>query len=363
MSAPPLLEEDMIDDMNPKERKKAFRDGRDIDRLPGWYFPEEYCSRLTGITMREYYLEPAKQAKAIIAAYDRWELDVVEMMFGIGMSFGTERAFPEDDYPVVVKTVDPTEREIEAWALEDPKTNPMMRPNWQVLEELLDKLGETGKSEIVAMIPMPVTMAATTIGVERFLKKLIRDPDYIHLLVGKLTDLIVEALQALRGYDVTFWIGDPIASGSMLKPEQYRVFAKPYQTKVVDAAKAVVPQNAHMLHMCGNTTKLWEDMADTGAELINIDDSIDFADANRRVSDRVHLVGNVAPMTMLIGKEEDIINDVKACIRIAKEAKLLPVPGFGDAPPIASPAGNFDILYAAHRKYAKYPIDFSKLEK
>ncbi|MDR0851951.1 MAG: uroporphyrinogen decarboxylase family protein [Clostridiales Family XIII bacterium] len=349
----------MIDDMRPRERKRAFLEGRDIDRLPGWYFPENYCGNLTGITMREYYLDPAKQIEAILATHTRWELDTVQTMFNIGLDLGTEMEFPENGYAVTSKTIDPTEKEIESWALDDPRTNPApaVRTSWYILNELIDKLGETEKAEISVMVPGPFTMASSTIGTERFLKKLIRDPDYVHLLVGKLTDLIIEGVQALRGYDVIFWTGDPIASGSMIKPDQYRTFAKPYMTRIVNALKDVVPQNEHMLHMCGNTTKIWEDMADTGTQMINIDETIDFADARRRVGDRTRLVGHVAPMTMLIGSEEDVINDLKASIKDAWGAKRMLIPGFGDAPPMASPIKNFDALFAAHRKYAKWPVD------
>jgi uroporphyrinogen decarboxylase len=180
--------------------------------------------------------------------------------------------------------------------------------------------------------------------------------------VGKLTDLTVEAISAIKGLDVLTWLGDPIASGSMLGTEQYRIFAKPYQRRVIEAVRAAVPQNDHMLHMCGNTARLWEEMADTGAKLINIDDSIDFADASRRIGDRVHLVGNIAPMTMLIGKADDIEKDVKRSIRDSARAKTLPIPGFGDAPPLSAPIENFDILYAALRKYAKWPLDFEVLQ-
>jgi uroporphyrinogen decarboxylase len=347
----------MLDDMRPRERKKAFREGKDMDRLPTWAFPQDYLKRLVGTTLKEYHMNPRKQIEATLKAYERWELDVVEMGFNIGLDLGVERGFPSDeDYAVVTKTIDPTEKEIESWGIEDPKSNPKARGSWDMLDELQDKLGVQDKAEIALMIPMPFSMAAMSIGIEKFLKKLIRDPDYIHLLVGKIAELIAEAVPALKGYDFLVWTGDPIASGSMLKLEQYRTFALPYQKRVIDALKKVVlHEDQIMLHMCGNTTKLWEAMADTGVKLINIDDTIDFADASRRVGDRLHVVGNIAPMTMLLGTPEDIENDVKASVKNGMRGKLLPIPGFGDAPPIASPLENFDTLYAALRKHAKYP--------
>ncbi|MDR1570947.1 MAG: hypothetical protein LBS32_00305 [Clostridiales Family XIII bacterium] len=352
----------MIDDMRPKERKKAFHAGRDIDRLPTWCFPQDYCSRLTGDKLRDYHLDPSRQVRAILAAHERWELDVVETVFNLGLDLGVKREHLEEDgYPTVVKTIDPSEKEIESWAIEDPRTNPQVRPSWQMLEELQDRLGVPDKAEIALLIPMPFTTAATSIGTDRFLKKLIRDPGYVHLLVGKITDLTVQAISALKGMDVMTWVPDPVASGSMLRLDQYKTFAKPYQARVMKALQEALPHNDHMLHMCGNTTKLWEEMADTGAKAMNIDDSIDFADASRRVGDRVHLMGNIAPMTMLIGSPADIEEDVKRSIRSSARAKTPPIPGFGDSPPLASPVENFDILYAALRKYASCPIDFESL--
>jgi uroporphyrinogen decarboxylase len=102
-------------------------------------------------------------------------------------------------------------------------------------------------------------------------------------------------------------------------------------------------------------------MADAGAKLINIDETIDFADASRRVGDRLHLVGNVAPMTMLLGSEEDVKEDIKRSIRESFGREQLPIIGFADGPPMTSKLENFDTLYASFREYTKFPIDVSKL--
>jgi uroporphyrinogen decarboxylase len=351
----------MKDDLTPRQRKIAFREGKDIDRLPTWFYPHEYCGNLIGLTMREFYTDPAKQAAAILAAVDRWDLDIVQTGVPLGVDLGAKREFPENDYPRVVKTIEGSVQEIESWVAADPKGNPQAKAAWDIFDDLYSKLVVTEKSEIAVMVGMPFTMAATAIGVEKFLKKLIRDPEYIHLIVGKATDLVVESVQALKGYDVLTWVADPVASGSMLRRDQYRTFAQPYQTRVLNALAEVIPNNDHCLHMCGNTTKIWEDMADAGAKLINIDETIDFADASRRVGDRLHLVGNVAPMTMLIGSEEDVIEDLKRSIRESYGRKYLPIIGFADGPPLASKIENFDTLFANFRTYTKYPVNVQAL--
>lgn len=352
----------MQDEMTPRQRKKAFREGRDIDRLPTWAFPQDYCSRLIGATLREYMTDTKTFLKGVLTADARWDFDVVEMMIPLGIDLGVERSMPEDDYGVVTKTIDPTEKEIESWGVEDVRTNPAAQPGWERLEALQDALAAKDRAEISLMVSMPFTTAAMSLGTDKFLKKLIRDPDYVHLIVGKLADMIVQAVQAFKGLDVLYWCPDPVASGSMLSLAQYRTFAQPYTAKVLHALQEIAPHPDHVnLHMCGNTTRLWEAMADTGALLMNIDETIDFADASRRVGDRVHLVGNVAPMTMLIGSEQDVIEDVKRSIRDAAGGKALPIPGFADSPPLKSPVENHDALHRALREYAKWPLDEERL--
>ena len=69
-----------------------------------------------------------------------------------------------------------------------------------------------------------------------------------------------------------------------------------------------------ILHICGGTTPLLEQMADTGVTGLSIDAPVNVKEAKEKVGDRVALVGNVAPNTLFFGKPEEVFEEAKNSI-------------------------------------------------
>jgi uroporphyrinogen decarboxylase len=350
----------MKDDLTPKQRKKAIREGKPVDRLPNLFSVEDVAHKITGIKVSEFNLDVKKQIAATVAAYERFELDIVEVVSPAGGVIGNEMVFPDNSSPYIKAPLDLDEEALANINLVDAKTHPVFADFFRVLDGLIERVGD--KTEVGVLTPGPLTTAARAIGVDNFLKKMITNPDYIHLLLATVTDVIVASVRSLSGYDVIFDIKDPVASGSLLRPEFYRTFAKPYQTRLIKAMNEACPDNTHVLHICGNTSKIWEDMAETGASIISIDNAMDLEQVKQRVGDKISISGNIKPSdTMLLGTEQDVVNNLKSCLKKAYDAKKTYYPAFGCALPLGTPIQNLDVLYEAHRKYAKFPINVEEL--
>ena len=69
--------------------------------------------------------------------------------------------------------------------------------------------------------------------------------------------------------------GDAVAS--LISPEMYREFARPYERRVCEAIHNC--GGLVKLHICGNTTALLNDMINSGADLFNVDHLVDFETA------------------------------------------------------------------------------------
>ncbi|HBC91732.1 MAG TPA: uroporphyrinogen decarboxylase, partial [Pelotomaculum sp.] len=82
--------------------------------------------------------------------------------------------------------------------------------------------------------------------------------------------------------------------GSLIGPKQYKEFSFPYMKELVEAVKEAggAPPT---LHICGNTKKIWQAMADTGAAVLSIEDKIDLSEIKHAVGDRVMIAGNIRP--------------------------------------------------------------------
>ncbi len=128
-------------------------------------------------------------------------------------------------------------------------------------------------------------------------------------------DCTISFLREAAKLGVSFGIADPTASGSLISPRLFREFAFPYLkelTAAITGTGAPPPQ----LHICGNTKKIWQAMADTGAGALSLDNVIDLAEAKQAVGDRVVLVGNIRPAEpMLLGAPSVVIENAKDNLR------------------------------------------------
>jgi len=343
------------DEMTPKQRKKAIRENRPYDRLQNFFTIEDTAYKLTGIKVSEFHLDPKKQVEATIAAHERFGLDVVETVLPTGALWGTKTEFPDYRNPYVSEHIELKRGDIKNFCLDDAKTHPAFANFWRILDELFARVGD--EAEVGVLVSGPFSGAASIIGVQNFLKLLINDPEYVHELVAQVTDIEIQVVKALKGYDVIFDIKDPVASGTMIKAQQYREFVKPYHTKLLGAMNGVSP-NAHSLHICGNTSRILKDMADTGAGLISVDNMMDLSFVKSEIGDRAAIVGNVKPTdTMLLGTEQDVADDLKDCIKKAWDSEKTYIPAFGCGLPLGTPVENLDALFAALREFGKYPIN------
>jgi len=94
---------------------------------------------------------------------------------------------------------------------------------------------------------------------------------------------------------IGFNITDPVASGSLLSPKQYRTFSLPYTQRLVQAMKEESELEV-TIHICGDTSKILPDLAQTGVDFISLDQKVDLAEAKASVGDQVGIIGNVDPV-------------------------------------------------------------------
>lgn len=345
----------MRDQMTPRERYKAIAEGRPIDRIPHGFGLGEGAAKLIGIKVSEYCLEPKKQIEACVAAYRKYGLDSVGSFAGMTDIFGAKSVFPDYGTPYIGNTVQLTWDDLNRPYLEHPKTEPALRGFWDVLDGLNEAVGDEVRVNV--SLEGPFSEAGRIIGVESLLKNIIRDPEYAHAVLSKVVETQIKLVDALEGYDLSFGIFDPVASGTLINRSSYLEFAQPYEKKLFDAMTRVAGSKP-MLHICGNTSKILKDMAATGAGVLSIDNVMDLTFVKQEVGDIIPITGNVKPAeTMLLGTPQDVENDLRECLRKAWDSPAGYTPSFGCGLPIETPAENLDALFDALRKYGKYPLN------
>jgi uroporphyrinogen decarboxylase len=91
--------------------------------------------------------------------------------------------------------------------------------------------------------------------------------------------------------------GDSPAGPEMISPAMYREFAWPYERRLVDRAhQHGLP---YLLHICGNTDPILQDMVETQADCLELDQKTDAKLAHDLFQNKAVFVGNIDPSGVL----------------------------------------------------------------
>lgn len=146
-------------------------------------------------------------------------------------------------------------------------------------------------------------------------------------------------------------MGDAYASPNLISPNLYNTFALPFEKKTVKEVQT--GDKLYSIHICGDTSKIIEDMATTGAKVLEVDAMLDMKKARNIVPESTTLMGNIDPSGILyLGTREDIEGSVKNLVE-ATEGKGLIISS-GCAIGANVPADNMRTFIKAARKYGSY---------
>jgi len=172
----------------------------------------------------------------------------------------------------------------------------------------------------------PFSIAAYLFGMQRFLTLLAEiemgeaapdDERRVHQLLTMAADASTAFLKAqIDAGAHVLHLGDSLASTDVISPTMYRRFALPYHQQIfaeVNGRGAFT-----LLHICGDNTPILDALAETGANLLEIDHKMDLGLCKQRIGDRVYLIGNLDPVqTILHGSTEAVRRASRRCIEQA----------------------------------------------
>ena len=96
------------DQMTPKERLMAIKEGKQVDRLSLNAFIGEHAAWIQGLSIAEYHHSPEKMAKAQIEAYRTYHTDGISVgvgLTGIAEALGSKIGYPVDNTPYVAEHI------------------------------------------------------------------------------------------------------------------------------------------------------------------------------------------------------------------------------------------------------------------
>jgi MtaA/CmuA family methyltransferase len=336
--------------MNSRERFLAVLAGEIPDAVPvvpvvdGYFAP-----KVIGRANDECFLDGNCLAEALAAALEKFGYDGAVAEMGLGPEpnvLGCPVEVEGNEVPLVVDTVIGNREDLERLAVPDPWADGKMEP----VEQLV--AAAAGEHVVLGSVRSPFEYAATVRGLMEFMTDFYRDPEMVRDLIDAVKPATLAVARALvaAGVDALV-IKDSFASSSMISPAHYREFVYPAEREVIAELGVAIPV---ILHICRNSMPILEDMAQTGAAVLEIDSPVDLAAAKAAVGGKAVLKGNIDAVTVI---EKGSVADVEAAVAAAMDSAKAGggfILSTGDSIPVSAPMENVAALTEYGRKYGRY---------
>lgn len=217
------------------------------------------------------------------------------------------------DGPALTGTVIQSLDDLDSLKTEQVLKNPVMQSIIRSHHLLADAIGK----ETFAMPTQwaPFSCAARILGIEAIMEATIEEPDRLLELIRFSTELTWSIIEPILEHEDILGanLSDPVASGDLISPDTFRKFAAPFLKDLAGRIKAKGKYS--MIHICGDTTPILEDITDIRPNCFSLEAKVDLRKAREILGGKVCVAGNVAPTgAFLSGTPEKVILEAKACI-------------------------------------------------
>jgi len=315
------IRESTIVSMNPTERLLRSCRGEPVDRPPVWlmrqagrYLPE-YRRVREGVTFQQMCRDVDRAVEVSLQPIDLVGTEAVIMFSDIftpipGMGIDVDF----DPGPIIA---DPIHSLEQVEKLRDPDPRDSVPFVFEIIRTLRAEL-EGPKLPLLGFAGAPFTIAAYLVegrGSKEFTKlkrMMYREPDVLRALLAKLTDNVVAYLnaqieagaQVVQLFDT--WAG-------LLAPADYREWILPIHREVVSRVNRA---DAPLILYVNNGAHVFDEMLESGADVLSLDWRMEMATAARRADGRASLQGNLDPGALHQSREQIF----RAVRRIAEAA-------------------------------------------
>lgn len=346
--------------MTPLERFAAYARGEAIDRLPCVPIVGNTAARVIGARVSRFRGNGRLIADAQIAAYRRFGYDVIRVftdLYTLAEAMGATVHYPEDETAYLEAPAIASAEEIGRLAPVDPRRDGNLPHHLEAMQRVVAAVGT--EVAVTGAVTCPFTTASFLIGAENLVRLTIRNPEAVHRLCEVALESAIRYSEAIIDAGCTPSLTDPMSSSTVIGPRQFREFAQPYLKQLIDFIH--LHGKGVTLHICGKTDKIWEAMADAGADCISIDNEASLVRAKEAVGNRVRIMGNVRPSeVMLQGSPADVRRAVRDCVADAWDAPKGYIVASGCSLPTETPFANIQAMMDAVAEIG-WPVAAEKL--
>ena len=201
----------------------------------------------------------------------------------------------------------------------------------------------------------PFSLASMLLGIEAFLFAL-SDPtqkDKLHRLLEFSLEVVYRyaLAQMEQGAHITS-IGESLSGPDVCSPKMYKEFAWGYDKRLAEKLQAKNIRLAY--HICGNATRIINEMVDSGSAILELDYKCDLPKIKAATLGKTTILGVIDPSAVLErGSVDDVTDKVREELAVlAPGGGLILSPGCALAP--HTPPANIHALIETTRRFGRY---------
>ena len=326
--------------------KAAFKRER-LERFCAYPVLGAVNAKFYGITIKKFLTDAAEFAAAQLAAYERFEPDIVVMMadlvieteaMGQKVDFFDDRMCQQRGYLVEEKA------KLAKLSVPSPKADGRMPYYLEACTRVAD--ARTGAA-LGGVINGPWSLACELRGAERLLLDTFDDPGFVKSLMQFTIEVCKVFGEEVAKTGAGLSLSEAPASCSLISPTIYKDFVAPCHKHVVDHFKE--NKKAITIHICGFIDPIMEMLVETGVAAVSIDAPSSLEKMLSIADERTVVIGNVPTTVFLSEDREAIHREVQRCRDIAGDVNAY-VLASGCEVPIPSSAKSIEYFMEAARQ-------------
>lgn len=296
--------------MNSYERCLAAIQFRDVDRMPTDLHNFLMCAEESGMDFGAFVLDDSAMAEMQINMWEEFGHDMLLIENGtaaLAQALGCGVIYRKKGAPVAHTTAVKQLEDIRNLKMPaDFWESPLLKAQILTVERLVQHFGREvfliGRGD-----QGPFSLASQLYGMDRLLEDLMDEEaeEDIHRLLEFCTSACIAYHEKLLQLGVPMTsMGDSTAGPDVISPAMYETFAVPYEKKVIEAVHR--KGGLISLHICGNATKIIDQMCNLGADVLEIDQKTDLKTAVRAAKENCALLGQVNPVLLSNGTQQEV---------------------------------------------------------
>jgi len=321
--------------MDSFDRIYAALRGRSVDRPP--VFPQigDHAGIINNLSYNIMYQDSKKAADAHLKALELYGYDIttiqVEPSWPVAEACGAEVTYPTNKNPWITKYIIESESDLESLEIPDFFSTESTR----VLIEGTRILAEEASAPTAAFMTGPISFSLQLMPYQAFVRKLVKNPNFIHQLVKRTIKIINEYIHILKEAGATIFV---ICEHDlqMLRPTHAKEFSIDYLPEILNI------YDYNILHMCGKITPHLIVVADylknfDRLNTLSIGPYVDITKTQELLDHRIGVAGNIDHVKLLpSGTPKEIEVAVHAALNASGgDPRFLVAPGCeitGDTP-------------------------------